>query len=412
MTRAKGRSFAAYLRRMHEDGVRDFSQVTKKLMRQLGKICFALSKVQFGTIGSVQEGSDAFGVGESLVPTFVLQGRHGIPVFRGPFLTEQNYYNGLIDAFFGHVKGLSLGHHFFLGPCPERADYPDQTSYNTAMDRWNDFVTIDDKIDGVDNRIQYHTAGKLIQDIVPDFSPPDGGHPATGLAGFPLGHADLCSSNIFVDDDCNITCIIGWEFSSTMPFAQLLIPPAVPNKRRPPSSADCAAFRAGLHDASRQANVVLPSIPGIVSDLLWHYMRWVNLDTHCDFRHFEALFKRHPEFSRLDPLFVIDEMQGRTDIREARHRLMDGVRDPDEIRSDEDAYFALANDGEKQRRVAEKLTDTFNLKRQILGADFWMQTWSEVFADCEEEACCSGNSSWSSNSCCCSQPSGHSHSGL
>ena len=230
--------------------------------------------------------------------------------------------------------------------------------------------------------------------------------------GFRSGMLILVVATSLSMDDCSITCVIGWEFSSTMPFAQLLIPPAVPNKRRPPSSADCAAFRAGLHDAARQANTVLPSIPGIVSDLLWHYMRWVNLDTHCDFRHFEALYKRHPEFSRLDPLFIIDEMQGRTDIREARRRLMAGVRDPDEIRSDEDAYFALANDGERQRRVAEKLTETFNLKRRILGAEFWMQTLSEIFADSEEEACCSGSSSWSGNSCCCSQPSGHSHSGL
>lgn len=317
-----------------------------------------------------------------------------------------------MEAFSGHVKHLSLGHHFFRGPCPELAEYPDRMTYYTALDRWKDFVAVDDKIDSSENRIQYHTAGKLIQGIVPYFSRsddefPDGKFPdgessaaefhlgESPHSKFPLRHADLSSNNIFVDENGKITCIIGWESASTVPLEQLLMPPGLPTQQHQPSRADCKAFEVGFYAAARHGKK-LPRIHKIPTDVLWHYMRWVNLDTPNDYRHFEGLFGRCPEFTGPDPLAIIDASKDRKDIRATTLSLRAGERKRDEIKRDEDMYFRLTEDGVKRRHIANTLTEKVRLRPQILGPEFWMQTVDEAFEDSEEYG------SWSSCSCCSS----------
>lgn len=377
MTCATGVSLSAHLRRHNEAGVTDLSPLTTKLMKQLGKICFELSELRFSEIGSIVGDEGLFGVRESLMPTLLFQDRHRlVQVRRGPFLTEHAYYTALNEAFLGHSSDLSLSHHFFRGPFPDAADYPDSKTYEIVLDRWNDFMTVNDKIDCSDNRIQYHTAGKIVEEILPQFCPTEN----TGR-GFPLGHVDLSSSNIFVDDDCNITCIIDWEFASTMPLAQLLIPPGIPNQRRKTTPEDAAAFRAGFDEGSG-GTMVLPVTPHILTDVLWHYQRWINLDTHHDFQHFQVLFKLHRAFIGRDPLQVIDELQNRPDILEAARRLRAGDREAVEIESDEDTYFAVTDEGDKQRYIAQKLTDKFLLTRRLLEPAFWI---ASVHEDADSE---------------------------
>ncbi|OAA71480.1 Protein kinase-like domain protein [Cordyceps fumosorosea ARSEF 2679] len=379
MTCALGQSFSAFMRRMQNASSRDKLHATTKVMKQLGEMCFEMSKLRFEKIGSIQERDGRFGLGEMHAPAFIFQDRHSIIMDRGPFSREQDYYKALSKAFFGHVHGLSMSHHFFWGPFPELPAYPDPESHRIILDRWNDFVTVDDKIESSENRVQYHTAGTLVEDIIPQLCASQ-----TGM-GFPLGHADLSSSNIFVDESCNITCIIDWEFASTMPLGQLLTAPGLPNQRRLPSAAELVAFRTGF-EAAAGNTIVEPRIPWILTDVLWHYMRWVHLDTGDDYRHFEALFSLHPEFAARDPLLIIDELQGSVDIQEARQYLKAREREPDEIKRDEDWYFGVTDEGPRQRRIAEILTKRFWLRRQILGPRFWMETLREDFRDPEESS--------------------------
>lgn len=90
------------------------------------------------------------------------------------------------------------------------------------MDQWNDFVTIGRKIDSAENRLDYMIAGDILRDIVRNFN-----LPVIKPGTFPLCHPDL-SVNIFVDDDYNISCIIDWAFSSSIPESMLLAPPGLP----------------------------------------------------------------------------------------------------------------------------------------------------------------------------------------
>ncbi|KAJ6782446.1 hypothetical protein PWT90_10367 [Aphanocladium album] len=373
MTCATGTSFSAFLRRKKNDGVKDPSVAVTKLMTQLGRISFALSELRFSEIGSIVGEDGLFGVRECLLPSFLFQDRRRLAAIpRGPFLIEQAYHHALHAAFVGHASDLSLSHHFFRGPFPEAAHYPDGQTYQRALDRWNDFMTVGDKIDSSDNRVEYHAAGSLVRDILPQLSEVT---ESSSSRGFPLGHADLSSSNIFVDEDANITCIIDWEFASTMPLAQLLIAPGLPNQREKASPENAAAFRAGFAEAAATAGnaVVSKLVPRAVTDVLWHYFRWINLDTSCDYHHFEVLFGLHPKFADMDPIDVVDALlRDRPEMHEAWRRLAAGDREADEIESDEDTYFAVTDDGDKQRLAAQKLTERFERTRRVMGPEFWM----------------------------------------
>lgn len=94
------------------------------------------------------------------------------------------------------------------------------------MDLWNDFVTVGCKIDSSDNRLDYIIVSGGLRDITRRLEL----HPLNP-GSFPLCHADLSVNNIYVDDDYNITCIIDWAFSSSVPENMLLTPPGLPQSR-------------------------------------------------------------------------------------------------------------------------------------------------------------------------------------
>ncbi|KAM3554453.1 hypothetical protein ARSEF4850_006447 [Beauveria asiatica] len=376
MTVAPGVPFAEHLSRVRLVGGQNPSDAAAQVLRQLGKISFDLSNLRFDKIGSLWNKDDSFGVGEIRAPAFVTQDRYALSMEtqRGPFATEQDYYNSLTDAFFGHVQDLYMSNHFFCGPAPEPADYPDAKSYHLVLDRWKDFMAVGDKIDSSENRIQYHTAGKIIQDIIPQFSVGEDD------IGFPLGHASFNNKHVFVDINGNITCIINWQYSSTMPLGQLLMTPALTNHRCQPSSTDHAAFRTGF-DAAAKGTVIRPPVSWLLTEVLWQYMRWVSLDTYNDFGLFKALLKWHPEFSGRDPLRVIDELRGRADIIEARERLRAGERGLIEMLRAESAYFEAFKYGAKIHRIAKILTQRFAFRPQVLEREFWMASLNEDFGN-------------------------------
>ncbi|RDL37831.1 uncharacterized protein BP5553_05264 [Venustampulla echinocandica] len=110
--------------------------------------------------------------------------------------------------------------------------------------------------------------------------------------GFPLCHHDISLQNLFVDDDLNITCVIDWAFSSTVPRAQLLATPGLPHPRDLVLDLSLvSAFRSGFETENRKiGRSIIESNYWKVGQMVSRFMRLVNLDALQDYDHPEALY--------------------------------------------------------------------------------------------------------------------------
>ncbi|KAF7131125.1 hypothetical protein CNMCM5793_004112 [Aspergillus hiratsukae] len=216
-----------------------------KVLRQLGAITHKLLHVRLDRIGSLFEEQGAFEVKECLLRGHVLHQRYTLEeVPRGPFSSETQFYDSLITAFTQHAEVLPLLPHCFTAPLPSLRDYESDAQYREAVNLWNAFVAVEEKIDTSENRVDYVIAGDALRDMI---EPLD--LRGTCLGGFPLWHPDLSVNNIYVDEDHNITCIIDWAFSSSVPDAVLLAPPGLPQSRDELSEDLVASFRDGFTSA-------------------------------------------------------------------------------------------------------------------------------------------------------------------
>ncbi|PYH34767.1 RNase H domain-containing protein [Aspergillus neoniger CBS 115656] len=194
-----------------------------KVITQLDGVTWKLSQLRLDRIDSLYEDDGAFKIEECLWRCYMLHERFLLEGRRGPFATNAEFYDSLVSLFSDQAECLRLSHHCFVAPVPSREDYQSDKQYRQAVDLWNDFVTVGNKIDSADNRLDYIVAGDALRDIVRKFELPSS-NPGT----FPLCHADLSVNNIYVDDDYNITCIIDWAFTSCVPDSMLLSPPGLP----------------------------------------------------------------------------------------------------------------------------------------------------------------------------------------
>jgi hypothetical protein len=119
----------------------------------------------------------------------------------------------------------------FLAPVPKPKEFLSYSSYRSVVQSWNDFVAVGSKIDSNKNRLDYITAAYLLRDVVPSIS--------TNEQKYYLKPPDLSASNIFIDDDFNITCIIDWTSCFTVPLSALLITPSFPHPRDEVDVAMC-----------------------------------------------------------------------------------------------------------------------------------------------------------------------------
>jgi hypothetical protein len=214
-------------------------------MEQLGEIVSQLSSLRFNKIGSLFDGTEGFSVRACLSPGLLLKDRHTLDgISSGPFLNGDDYYRSLLSAFRQHVEVLPLEHHTFFAPVPTPEEYECYDAYLSATERWNDFVALGSKIDSSKNRLDYFIAGEFLEVIIPSLRP--GSVMDNHEGGFPLHHPDLSASNVFVDDDCNVTCIIDWAFSSFVPMPVLLMTPGLPHSRDNTGPALTSCFRAGV----------------------------------------------------------------------------------------------------------------------------------------------------------------------
>lgn len=218
---------------------------------QLGAIVLHLWQIRLDKIGSLfQGGNDGFAVGECLSPSLAWQHRDSLEgIDRGPFSDEHAYINALISAYVSHAEELPLAPHALFAPVPDISEYPCWASYKTAVNRWNDFVSIGQKIEHSNNRFAYCIAGQLMREMSLHL------YSGTGSMGFPLSHPDLHTGNIFVDDDSNITCVIDWASTTSVLPTEVLATSGLQGLVSPPGPSLIVAFRAGFERASCRAQL-------------------------------------------------------------------------------------------------------------------------------------------------------------
>ena len=348
----------------------------EKVMKQLGEIVSQLSHLRLDKIGSLFEEEGRYVVKDCLSPGFVLPDRYTLPdINRGPFLKESDYYGSLLSAFLLHIQHLRLGHHIFFAPVPVPTEYNSYASYLSATDRWNDFVTVGSKVDSSKNRLDYFIAGRFLEGMISSFTIKSHELPNGSNDGFPIRHPDLSANNIFVDDDCNITCVIDWTFASSVPMAELLTTPGLPHPKDDTELSLTAAFRAGFttHFGGEESKMLHPAVWG-TSRKVWLFTRLINLDALQDYNHFKELYALTFGEQTTDIPALFREQHKKAPISNMAKFLEADDQPPSAIQRKEKAYFSCV--GSERHALSRKLTLASALNRGFV-ADRNLWQWVE-----------------------------------
>ena len=227
-----------------------------KILQQLGQFSWQLSTLRFDKIGSLFETNGNVEVRTCLCRGLVTYDRQLLDnIDHGPFPNSEAYFGTLISALSEHAQCLRLNPHCFFAPIPLQEEYADFSQYKDACDKWNDFVILGDKIDCSPNRLDYVIVADLLSEVVSNWLK-DTSSSCTSpwpTCQFPLHHPDLSVNNIFIDDQYQITCVIDWGFSSTVPLPVLLAAPGLPQMRNRLDKALASAFEDGFRLAALKA---------------------------------------------------------------------------------------------------------------------------------------------------------------
>ncbi|EEH34135.2 hypothetical protein PAAG_05184 [Paracoccidioides lutzii Pb01] len=250
-----------------------------KIVSQLGVITWQLSHLRFREIGSFFEESGYLQVRGCLSRALVDSERDTLPELpRGPFTSEGEYFDALVTGLLQHVECLQLSHHCFFAPCPTRNRYDDDQDYRRACDQWNNFVTLGSKIYGSNNRVDYTVVGDYLRGITSKWAE----------------EMSAPAENIGSD----ITCIIDWAFSSSVPFPILLMAPGLPQSRDRLEEPLITAFEGGLRRA-----ILTDPRGGLMKDFLhkletlqasrfaWLLSRLTSFDSAGDFYLFRDIWQ-------------------------------------------------------------------------------------------------------------------------
>jgi hypothetical protein len=380
MSQAKGTSLASWSWLNDPHPLRKYNnrepishKDQEKVMAELGKISSQLLRLQFDEIGSLFEEDGRFITKHSLNPAFYFQDRYSLSqIERGPFPNDEVFYRSLLETFLLHVHDLDMGHHCFRAPVPTEREFDNSETYRRATEQWNDFVTVGSKIDSSENRFDYLAAGKALEDAIPILATIN--HPEITDclgSGFAISHPDLSINNIFVDENYNITCIIDWSFASTVPIPQLLATPGMPHPRDQPSASATASFRASFMNHVGVAGGASPVLWSY-AERIWHFIRWVNMDSLCDFQHYSVLYDLIKDSSVTSPLKHIRNLQQTSDMEQVRIDLVSEDLSPEEIEDEERKYFSVVADGSRRYKTAKKLTDQFQQSDElVVSASVW-----------------------------------------
>lgn len=189
------------------------------IMRQVGGFTRQLTKIRFSQIGSVfaeeEEDGDGntFTIGPCLSPAFTRNGRGLLKSLdRGPFDTTQEYLEALATTMSEHAQHLPMNYntHVVLAPMPREEDYGDQFDrrFNDALDRRRDFTKLGDKANHSRSRFGYCLKADVLKEVVvPCLVEDEDGGDINNKKGFYLMHPDLAANSLYVDEDCNVTCV-------------------------------------------------------------------------------------------------------------------------------------------------------------------------------------------------------------
>lgn len=303
----------------------------RKVMFQLGEIAWKLCQFRFAQIGSLIEEDGHFIIGECLSRGHLQHKRHSLKrVRRGPFNTDHEFYNSLIAAFTRQAEVLPLGHHCFAAPVPSKTDFSTTDEWKEACNLWGEFVTVGQKVDTAVNRADYVMAGNALNEMITRYE--SNWQNITSSIPFALHHPDLSMSNIFVDDHYNITCIIDWAFTTTVPLPWLLSPPGFPQSRNRLADRFCLSFRDGFKHASSlgmPAQFEGLSIPKAVqcienNHFAWCLSRLLALDSTDDLSLFRTLWESvYPPANKLESYLFLQRTLFNPRRRYASIRLED-----------------------------------------------------------------------------------------
>ena len=271
-------------------------------------------------------------------------------IARGPFNNDKDYYDSVLSALRYHAEQLPLSHHLFLAPVPKAKDFETLSDYRSATQLWNDFTTVGLKIDSSKNRLDYIAMAHLMRNIIPSIS--------TCQQKYYLKPPDLSMSNIFIDDDFNITCIIDWTSCFTVPLPTLLITPSLPHPRDDVDPEMASIFKESVISHSPQMKDVLEDPSSwYLAQKSRLFMQLADLDGCEDYHHFIELYTSvHTDLSGtdvrelFDALRVIDTFTG-----EAESRLTEDLP-ASEIQRKEKDYFSHSRLGAEDlaRKLSEK----------------------------------------------------------
>ncbi|KAF2271256.1 uncharacterized protein EI97DRAFT_497351 [Westerdykella ornata] len=329
----------------------------EKVMKQLGAITAQLLHLRVDKIGSLFEEEGSYTVKECLSLGHMLHERCTFEeICRGPFDEEQDYYNSLLSAYRQHIQYLPMLHHIFFAPVPLPLEYRSYASYLSATDRWNDFVT------PVPRRHDPHFHKRL-----------RGTPTSRSGVGFPIRHHDLSTNNIFVDNDCNITCIIDWQFASSVPVSELLATPGMPHPRDQPEPFLVSAFRAGVTShLEREGETINPSVLE-VSEKVWHFVRLTDMDALQDYNHFAELLMSVSK-KPMDIPKLFREQYNEKSISEMLEVLAADDDQQSDIARRENEYFSAV--GRDREAISRKFTMALELNRGFI-ADGRLWRWME-----------------------------------
>ncbi|KFY95685.1 hypothetical protein V498_03196 [Pseudogymnoascus sp. VKM F-4517 (FW-2822)] len=305
----------------------------EKVIRQLGGIASQLSNLRFNELGSLFQEAGEYRVGKCLSPAFVFHDRETLgDIERGPFKHDDEYYQALVSVLFNMLKGLG------------------SNTTRTAISWWQDFVNIGGKIDSGQNRLDYCTAGHFLQRMIPFLRGETFGALSKPVNGFPLCHPDLSASNIFVDSELNITCVIDWAFASTVPISTALMTPGLPHPRDGTEPYLDLAFKSGFTADRPHDEVKLEISLWECTRRAWLFTRLVLLDGLQDYYYFKELYTsvyKPTEEVNISTLFK--EAQKEDSLVELAEALADDEEWAPEILKDEEEYFSFVGKKEKPK---------------------------------------------------------------
>lgn len=361
-------------------------------MRQLGGITSQLLNMRFEKLGSLFEEAGGYRVGKCLSPAFIFHDREtlGDVIQRGPFEHDDDYYQALISVFLQHAQGLRLQHNVFFAPIPVLEDFETSQSRRTAVSWWEDFVKIGGKIDSGQNRLDYCTAGHFLQKMIPFLRGETFGALSRPVNGFPLCHPDLSASNIFVDSELNITCVIDWAFASTVPVSTALVTPGLPHPRDGTEPYLDSAFKSGFIAGRPHDEVKLEISLWECTRRAWLFTRLVLLDGLQDYYYFKELYTsvyKPTEEVNISTLFKTAQKED--SLVELEEALADDEEWVPEILKDEEEYFSVVGKienpkgpkevkliGIERHAIARKINMVAGLSQDFV-ADHRLWRWIE-----------------------------------